>query len=138
MSTRVSSECEYSAGSGRCQNERFGKLWVWSGDQVETRTVEAQACGIRCDLKIPTRETGGWGTPQRQMIMRPSKLRVRGAESAEVCPGSEAHLGAAEIGQILLGCTTLEVDFEVHGGEVGGRTPLEKGLLLFREIGAIL
>ena len=30
MSTRVSSESEYSAGSGRCQNKRFLNLWVWA------------------------------------------------------------------------------------------------------------
>jgi hypothetical protein len=30
-------------------------------------------------------------------------------------PGAEAHLGAAEIGQILLGCTTLEVDYGADG-----------------------
>jgi len=34
--------------------------------------------------------------------------------------GSEAHLSAPEIRQIFLGRTTLEVNFEVHGGEVGG------------------
>ena len=34
--------------------------------------------------------------------------------------GSEAHLSAPQVRQILLGRTTLEVDFEVHGGEVWG------------------
>src|SRR5437773_4014666 len=51
---------------------------------------------------------------------------------------SKAHLSAAEIGQVMLGCTAFEVDFEVHGGKVGGRTPLEKSLLLFGKICAIL
>src|SRR5258708_34781424 len=95
MSTRVSSECEYSAGSGRCQNERFGKLWVWAGDQVETRTVEAQACGIRCDLKIPTRETVGWGTPQGQMIIRPSKLRGKRRRERIGMPPVRRPIGGA-------------------------------------------
>jgi len=30
MSTRMSSESEYSAGSGRCQSKRFLNLWVWA------------------------------------------------------------------------------------------------------------
>src|SRR5260370_5969717 len=51
---------------------------------------------------------------------------------------SEAHLSAPQIRQILLGRTTLEVDFKVHGGEVWGRPSFEKGLPLFRKIGAIL
>src|SRR5260221_11190110 len=25
---------------GRCQNERFVKLWVWAGERVKTRTLE--------------------------------------------------------------------------------------------------
>src|SRR4029077_3834675 len=52
--------------------------------------------------------------------------------------GSEAHLSAPEIRKILLGRSALEVHFEVHGREVRRRTPLEKGLLLFRKIRAIL
>src|SRR6185369_3697653 len=51
---------------------------------------------------------------------------------------SEAHLSAPEIRQIRLGRTTFEVDFEVHDGEVRGRTSLEKGLPLFWKICAIL
>lgn len=31
----------------------------------------------------------------------------------------------------------MEIDFEVHGGEVWGGAALEEGLFLFREIGAI-
>jgi hypothetical protein len=32
MSTRMSSESDYSAGSGRCQSKRFLNLWVWARD----------------------------------------------------------------------------------------------------------
>src|SRR3954469_665983 len=52
--------------------------------------------------------------------------------------GFEAHLSAPEIGQILQSRATLEVDLEVHGREVGSRTPIQKRVSLFREIGAIL
>jgi hypothetical protein len=34
--------------------------------------------------------------------------------------GSEAHLTAPQIRQVLLGGTTLEIYFEVHGSEVRG------------------
>src|ERR1043166_2248451 len=52
--------------------------------------------------------------------------------------GSETHLSAPEIRQILCCRPTLEVDFEVHSGEVGSGTSLEKGSPLFRKICAIL
>ena len=69
-------------------------------------------------IPLPSRTNHVWNTP------------VSGTES-------EAHLGAAQVGQILLGGAALEIDFEVHGGEVWGGAALEEGLLLFRKIGAI-
>src|SRR5215813_10188030 len=55
-----------------------------------------------------------------------------------VVHGSETHLSAPELRQILFGRTTLEVHFEVHRGEVGSGSPFEKGPSLFRKISAIL
>jgi hypothetical protein len=51
---------------------------------------------------------------------------------------SKAHSDASEIRQILAGRAPVEIDLEVHCGEVGRRTTLQKGLLLLREIRSVL
>src|SRR5215470_16458290 len=71
--------------------------------------------------------------PLSRYMRTPIALTLKSASSDR-----EAHLSAPEIRQIRHGRTTFEVDFQVHDGEIGGRTSLEKGLPLFRKICAIL
>src|SRR5215469_5433631 len=52
--------------------------------------------------------------------------------------GSEAHLFAPNVRQILLSRAALEIDFKVHSREIGSRTPLQKGLSLLRKVRPIL
>src|ERR1700682_1140141 len=51
---------------------------------------------------------------------------------------SEPHLLAAKRRQVGDGGAALEVDLEIHRGEIGRRSSREEGFPLFGQIGAVL
>jgi hypothetical protein len=92
------------------------------------------AKAIRCCLRFLIYAFSGHSSKRHLESHRdaaPGVLRTL-KRAGNATAGSEAHLGAAEIGQIVLGGTSFEIDFKIHGGEVGGGTALEEGLPLFR------